>query len=123
MLLYVPLYLEDDFGAKEILIGLCIVMSVSLEIPMFFLSDKLLSKFNSRSLISISIFAIIIRYFGYTILPYLPSVWFVLLIEPLHGISFGFFFISAVKYVNDIAPPGLAATGQVFFLIFYFILF
>lgn len=53
--------------------------------------------------------ALTIRLLGYSLL---INPWFVLIIEPLHSITFGLMWASAANYANILAPPGMQATVQ-----------
>lgn len=42
----------------------------------------------------------------------LPNIWFVLLVEPLHGFTYAAIATSAASIVAERTPSELAATGQ-----------
>ena len=48
----------------------------------------------------------------YYSLPLLPSPWFVLLAEPLHGVTFGAAWAAGVARAAALAPPGCGASVQ-----------
>ena len=56
--------------------------------------------------------AFLLRLGWYCALPWLPSPWWVLAAEPLHGLTFGAAWAAGVARAAALAPPGLAASTQ-----------
>ena len=106
---YLFIYLQNDLGASETLIGVSIVFSVFTEIPFFFYSGKFLDLFGEQWLILSALVAYIIRVIGYS---FLQNPWFVLPLELLSGLTFSALFVAAVHYSSNLFPSHLSATGQ-----------
>lgn len=83
------------------------VIAIS-ELPIFFFSNKLFKKFGIINLLSISIVIYILRFF-------LDSVSnnfnMVIIIQLLQGVTYPFYLMAALQYVNKIVPKNLQTTG------------
>lgn len=89
-------------------LGYALFMQAGSEVPFMIMSAKLIKKFNIKFLIVFSLFAYIIKY----IAPVLTtSVWGIVFLQSLQGISFGIFLTSAMKYITLISPDGLQNTA------------
>ncbi len=102
------LYLED-LGASETLMGLSLTVSTLSEMPVFFFSGWLLRRFGARGSLLMAMAAYVVRLLAYTVM---PSVWFVLPISLLHGLTFSALWVAGVSYANRAAPKGMGATAQ-----------
>ena len=111
---YLFLFLLRKLDARVFLCGLTITMMVSGEVPMFKASNWLLKKIGIAGLLFISHIAYVVRVFGYTLLPQHEEKYsyFVLLLEPLHGLTFAGMWIASVEYGARIVPKHLRATMQ-----------
>eukprot|EP01084_Bolivina_argentea_P183846 317177_1 len=110
---YLFLFLLNYFNASTVLCGLTIVMMVVGEVPMFHWSKLLLNKIGIIGLLSIAHFAYIIRCVGYTLLPQTTYYsWFILFIEPLHGLTFAGMWIASVEYGSKLAGKDMQGTMQ-----------
>lgn len=76
---------------------------------MFLGSGHVIKHLGPVSCLYIAMAALTIRLLGYSLL---INPWFVLIIEPLHSITFGLMWASAANYANILAPPGMQATVQ-----------
>ena len=103
------LFFKDSLGASNVTMGFSVVVTVIFEIPMFAYSSWLLEIFGQNNLLIVASIAYCIRVVGYTAAP--NGVW-VLLVEPLHGITYASSKMSTVDFVSDVAPDHLQATAQ-----------
>jgi PPP family 3-phenylpropionic acid transporter len=87
----------DSLGAPSVLYGLCIVFTVLVEIPLFRQSAWLHATFSNRTMLCIAFVAWVTRVFGYSLL---VNPWFVLLLEPIHGVTFGFMWLSGINFFS-----------------------
>lgn len=103
----------DEIGGTKMLMGLTLLLTVSTEIPIFQCNKYFHRWFTDRQMMSIAMGLWAIRVVGYS---FLQNPWLVLLLEPLHGITFGFMWLPGVHIVNTVFPPQLAssATGVLF---------
>ncbi|GMH42383.1 hypothetical protein BSKO_10302 [Bryopsis sp. KO-2023] len=113
------LYL-DQLGAPEYLMGLALLVTCSAEVPVFALMDRILRYVGVQTMLHIVMGVFILRLLGYVMLAALPSTWWVLAIEPLHGVTFGCAWGAGTEFSRRIAPPGLDATLQAIFSGMYF---
>ena len=103
------LFFTKDLGASNLLCGLSVAITVAFEIPLFHYSDRLLRRFTNRDLLSASCLFYIFRVVWYTSF---SNPWLVLLVEPLHGVTFAAMSLAAVHYAAELAPPGLETSAQ-----------
>eukprot|EP01083_Nonionella_stella_P071668 192664_1 len=110
---YLFLFLIDYFDSNEFVCGLTIVVMVCGEVPMFHWSEYFLNKIGIIGLLSLAHLAYVLRCVGYTLLPQTPYyAWFILLIEPLHGLTFAGMWIASVEYGSKLAPFTMQGTMQ-----------
>lgn len=103
------LFFKDSLGASNFIMGLSVVVTVVFEIPMFAYSKRLLDYFGQNNLLMIGCFAYCIRVIGYTLAS--NGIW-VLIVEPLHGVTYASSKMSTVDFVSDVTPDHLQATAQ-----------
>ncbi|KAI8507892.1 hypothetical protein Bbelb_141320 [Branchiostoma belcheri] len=70
---------------------------------------KLIRKIGHQQVFQLALFCYAVKFLSYSLI---PSPWWVLAIEPLHGITFGAMFSASVTYASLIAPPGMETTMQ-----------
>eukprot|EP00929_Paragymnodinium_shiwhaense_P019001 TRINITY_DN13095_c0_g1_i1.p1 TRINITY_DN13095_c0_g1~~TRINITY_DN13095_c0_g1_i1.p1 ORF type:complete len:437 (+),score=53.32 TRINITY_DN13095_c0_g1_i1:124-1434(+) len=102
-----------ELNASYTVMGLSIVVTIVFEIPLFAASPKLLATFGTRGLLVIAGLCWVIRGVGYTLIPKGDGVW-ILLFEPLHGVTYAAWQTASVEVMAEITPSRLAATGQTF---------
>nr|KAG5696517.1 hypothetical protein BaRGS_021053 [Batillaria attramentaria] len=103
------LYLKQEFSASPILFGLCLFANASFEAPMLYASGKIITRLGAVTCLYIALVALSVRMLGYSLL---VNPYHVLLIEPLHGLTFGLLWAAATTHASRIAPPDLSATIQ-----------
>jgi len=106
---YLFIFLSDYLKANGLLLGLCMIFSVLLEIPIYFYGETLISYYGYKKILLYSISGHLIRLFGYTLI---NSAWYVLPLEFLHGAISAAAGGAAVQYVSSISPKGLESTAQ-----------
>jgi predicted MFS family arabinose efflux permease len=102
---YLFIYLKQEFGAPEYLFGLCLLFTVVVEMPVFAKSKLIHARLSVRQLLATAMFTWAVRAAAYAML---PNAWCVLLIEPLHGITFGFMWLAGTHFFSGAFPPALA---------------
>lgn len=102
------LYL-DNIGSSHTLLGISVAVTVIFEIPLFFYGDALSNRFSGRSLMLMGMAFYVVRVLYYTLI---TDPWMVLLVEPLHGVTFSFVQMAAVLEMSRLAPPNLQTTAQ-----------
>lgn len=103
------LYFANDLHASNLLCGTTVAVTVIFEIPLFFLAPRILKRIGAPVLAIIGALAFVIRVVSYSIV---SSAWQVLLLEPLHGLTYAAFHAASVAYVSERCSPRFEATGQ-----------
>ena len=105
------LFFKTTMNASNFLLGWTVVMTVIFEIPLFAMSDKIMSRFSTRQLMAVAHVAYVVRVFGYTFIP--PDMsGLILLFEPLHGVTYALKQMCAVTVLAKIAPKGFKNSAQ-----------
>jgi PPP family 3-phenylpropionic acid transporter len=105
---FLGVYLAD-LGASQGLIGLTMAIGGAAEIPSMYFGSKLLKHLAPKKMIAIGMFAYMLRMLCYAVMP--DPAW-APYINLLNSVTFGFFWIGSVAYVNDLAPDEIKATSQ-----------
>ena len=108
---YFFIYL-DGLGANSILKGWSLTIATFSELVVMFFSDKLLKRWKANWLVALSLLVLACRLFLYAVV---RSPEIALLVQLLHGPTFGLIWVAGVSYVGEITPPGLGNTVQGFF--------
>jgi len=104
------LFLTQELGSSYLVCGISVVITVSFEIPLFFVSDKLLDTCGVVGLILIAQCSYALRVFGYT---FVSNAFLVLAFEPLHGVTYACMKTAMVHFASTtIARRGLETTAQ-----------
>eukprot|EP00171_Calliarthron_tuberculosum_P001968 IDg1968t1 len=103
------LFLKNDLKAGNLLCGISVVITVVFEIPLFAMSPQLLKHVGASLLVIIGAVSFSIRGFAYGIV---PNAWFVLIFEPLHGVTYAAMATAAIAYISEKVPKELEATSQ-----------
>lgn len=91
----------------KLLQGLCLAFNCLGEIPIFFMSGRLLSWLGSSLLMSLVLLVHALRLLYYSVI---STPWQVLPIELVQGITVGLFFPTLVTMSAQAAPPGAETT-------------
>ena len=79
------------------------------QVPLLFASGVVIKHVGAVPCLYMAMLAVALRFLGYSLL---SNPWVVLVIEPLHGVTFGIMWAAASTYAAMIAPPGMSATIQ-----------
>jgi len=94
--------------------GLTVSVTVLFEIPLFQFAPDVLKWLGSPVLmLQWGAVAYVVRVIGYSFIPQSHPYW-VLLLEPLHGITIAFVMTSSVVVADSWVPKGYEASGQGF---------
>lgn len=103
------LYFFNELQASNFMCGLAVVVTVLFEIPLLAQAPQLLETFGPVAMVTFAALTYAVRSIGYALV---PNGWVVLILEPLHGVTFATMKTAAVAYVGRFAPPGADATAQ-----------
>jgi MFS transporter, PPP family, 3-phenylpropionic acid transporter len=98
-------YLLDEFNATKLLCGLTVGATVVFEIPIFYYGKEVLDYLGPSNMMIIAMVSFIIRMFGYTWLTK-STLYYILLLELLHGLTFAMMWTATVDISSKIAPKG-----------------
>jgi len=103
--------LLQEMEASNLLCGLAVVVTVIFELPIFHYAKYVLEKLGTRNMILLGQIAWVVRAFFYA---NMTEAWTVLLIEPLHGVTFALVWTAATQHVADpaVSGQGLEASAQ-----------
>jgi hypothetical protein len=101
--------LMDDLGGGTQLMGLATLVQVLSELPAYFFFPQISAFLGSRGVLYLSASCYVVRAAWYA---NVSSAWGVLIVEPLHGITFALLFSAVITISADVAPPGLQGTAQ-----------
>ncbi|MFV8829334.1 MFS transporter [Alkalihalobacterium sp. APHAB7] len=106
-----------ELGGKESLIGWAWFIGVVSEAIVFFAAAFWFRKFNPLTFLMISAVLYSVRWFlmGAATIPET-----LLILQALHGLTFGIFYIAAFQIVSKLVPEELQATGHVLFITTFF---
>ncbi len=103
---FFPLLLNQKGGTNADF-GIALFVMALSEVPVLFLSRRLLLKYKDTALIIISMVFFVVRIILHIIV---PSVTGLILVQAMQAVSFGLFLPASVYYIKIIAPKGLNST-------------
>lgn len=95
------LYFAEDLKTTYKVMGLSVVITVSLEIPLFAASGMLLKRLGEVRMILIGVVCYTLRVYAYTLIDDKDQL-LVLLLEPMHGITVACAYSARVIYVSKV---------------------
>jgi PPP family 3-phenylpropionic acid transporter len=105
---FYPLLLSMKGGNNSDM-GLSLSIMALSEVPVLFLSRKLLLRFKDTFLIAVSMLFFIVRVLLHIVVPTVPGL---IAIQAIQSLSFALFLPAAVYYIKRISPDGLNSTYQ-----------
>ena len=110
-------FVIQEKGGNESVIGLFYSFAAVLEVPMFFILDRLIRAVGEVRLILVAILAQILRWL---LVLFADSLLDFIIVQSLHCITFGVFYLAAASYINRQAPERLKASAQTLLGVVYF---
>ena len=104
-------YAMKELGADTALCGYSVAVTVVFELPIFQYGDWLLRHWGHDLLLWLAVLSYCLRVLGYTQLTK-GTVWYLLALEPFHGITFGLAWTAAVDKMKRECPDRWQTTGQ-----------
>ena len=98
-----------ELGASESMMGLALTISTLSELPVFFLAHRLVKRFGSYGLLTLTLAMFGIRSLLYAAVS-APSM--VLLVQVFGGMIFPAMWTAGVSYAHENAPAGLKSSAQ-----------
>ena len=103
------LFFVHDLKATNTVCGISVLITVMFEVPIFYYSDFIVKKVSNQTLMGIAHIAYVCRVVGYTVI---PNPWWLLVLEPLHGVTYACFQLSSVAIASKLANNKLQSTAQ-----------
>ncbi len=101
--------LIKQIGGDDNLYGIANAVSAFSEVPILFISSRLVKKFKPQYLILTGMFVYSIRLFIYSV-AWGPAI--IIFSQALNGLSYGMFLAGSIYYIDSLAPVELKATAQ-----------
>jgi len=101
----------EALGSKWISMGVTVVIKIAFEVPIFYTGPHLLKRFGTSVVLLLGCVCYLVRVVAYTWLPQGHMIY-PLLLEPLHGVTYGSTQLAMVDFVAQVMPRGYEATGQ-----------
>lgn len=105
---YLPLYFKT-LGYPMRFVGLNFTVAALTEVPLFYLSDKLMSRFGHVRVLMIGTLLYTVKY---AVMAFAPGAFTVIAIQVLDGVGYAFYWSAGVQVVAMLAPEGRSATAQ-----------
>jgi MFS transporter, PPP family, 3-phenylpropionic acid transporter len=102
----------SSLGANAGTMGLALTVATIASLPFFAFTNLLVKRWGALPLFILGMFLFAVRFALYSVI---HTPWAVLVVQLLHGPTFGAIWVSGVTYANEIAPPGMGATSQSIF--------
>ncbi len=102
-------FLFTELGGGEGLLGLAMLISAFAEIPFFFFSAKFHKRFKLSYLLIAAFVVTGLRWYLYSAA---KSPLQLLVLQLLHGITYGLLYSTSVIYVSKLAPERLRVSAQ-----------
>jgi PPP family 3-phenylpropionic acid transporter len=98
-----------ELGASESTMGLALTISTLTEMPTFFLAHRLVKRFGSYGLLTLTLVMFGVRALLYALVS-TPAM--VLVVQAFGGMIFPAMWTAGVSYADENAPAGLKSTAQ-----------
>jgi PPP family 3-phenylpropionic acid transporter len=109
---YFPLYMIETLRWDAV--GVMFAVATASEVPLMFLSVRLIRRFGSLPLLAVSAVGICVRMLILAFLPFKPCI---VISQMLHSLCFGVYHPAAVDFIAGIFPAKRRGTGMSVYLI------
>lgn len=99
----------QDIGGGQSVMGLSLLAMCTGEVIIFIPSGWMIKTLGHHGAVTLSLFVYMIRFIAYS---FLTDPWYVLLIEPLHGFTFGLCAAACVSYMRVVTTVDMQAGAQ-----------
>jgi MFS family permease len=103
------LFYMDELGSSKTLMGITMVVATISEIPIFFFSNRLISRMKAHGLL---VFGVAMTGARLLLLAAINQPIGVTILQLMNGLTFSAVWVAGVTYANDNAPRGISATAQ-----------
>lgn len=99
-------------GGSFALTGVAFFIASATNVPAMLVARFVIDRIGRETTLLIASFAYVLRW---GVQAFLPIPWVAIVIQVLHGVSFGFYYVSAVGFVYQSAEKDLQTTAQSIF--------
>lgn len=99
----------SSMGANSVLIGIVASAAAIFEIPFMLFNRFFMEKLGALRVFHLSLVGYVLRILGYSLM---PAPEYGILVNALNGVSYVWFWNSAITYLHKTAPQQLKATSQ-----------
>lgn len=103
-------------GASDSFVGITWLTSAMSEIPIFYLLGKYGHKFKELPLLAIACLMYAVRML---LMSQISSPIWAIPIQAMHSVTFGIYFITALRYISNIIPDEYRASGQAVYAVVF----
>ncbi|WP_310549857.1 MFS transporter [Paenibacillus glufosinatiresistens] len=103
-----------DLGAGEELVGWSLLASALSEIPILFLAGRYGERFKELPLLALASLMFALRFF---LMSAASQPMHIVAIQALHSVSFGLYYVTAIRYITRLIPDRLRATGMALYTV------
>jgi len=104
-----------ELGGGTWLDGVALTVTCVSETAIFFYAGDMERAMGTTGCLHVVIVCYVVRLLYYSALPFLPSPWWVLPAQLLHGVTFGLYWAVGNSYMRAVAPPGMHSSLQSLF--------
>ncbi len=102
------IYVKDYAGLDLKFLGLIVLVTAGTEIPMMYVSDKLIDRFGAYKILALAAFLNMMRFAAYVLFPYAPVIFFVSL---THGVGYGSAYTAVMHLISENVPTNVRASA------------
>ncbi|WAH36115.1 MFS transporter [Alicyclobacillus dauci] len=99
-------------GGSLAMTGVAFFIASGTNVPAMLIARNVIQRLGRERTLLIACVAYVLRW---AVQAFLPIPWLALVIQILHGISFGFYYVAAVDFVSENASRDMQATAQSIF--------
>jgi PPP family 3-phenylpropionic acid transporter len=103
------LFYMDELGSSKTLMGITMVVATISEIPIFFFSNRLISRMKAHGLL---VFGVAMTGIRLLLLAAVNQPIGVSVLQLMNGLTYSAVWVAGVTYANDNAPRGISSTAQ-----------
>jgi len=108
-------FVIEDYGGTKLLMGLTLTVTCISETMVFYYAQPIIQILGLSKSMHVCFLAFLIRLVAYSTMQYWSTVWLVLFVEILHGVTFGLTWSVGTQKSKLLSPKGLEATTQSIF--------
>ncbi len=102
------IYVREYANLDLKFLGLIVLITAGTEIPMMYISDKLIDKFGAYKILSVAAFLNMVRFLSYVLFPSAPVI---LVVSLTHGVGYGSAYTAIMHLISEHVPKDIRASA------------